>query len=116
VRTDDLWKRRNDSRGFTLSLEIVMAKRITTVTGLVAANLMTLILSSAPVEAGNAEQQRACQNDAFTFCSSEIPDVKRITACMVRNLKRLSPECRVQFRPPAPAPEPEPARNAREFS
>ena len=91
-----------------------MAKRITTATGLMAANLMILILSSASVDAGNAEQQRACQHDALAFCSSEIPDVERITACMVRNLKKLSPECRVQFRRPAPAPEP--TRDAREFS
>jgi hypothetical protein len=46
------------------------------------------------------EQQQACTGDAFRLCSSEIPDVDRITACMIRNKTQLSPECRVQFGPP----------------
>jgi len=45
------------------------------------------------------EQQQACTGDAFRLCSSEIPDVDRITACMIRNKTQLSPECRVQFGP-----------------
>jgi hypothetical protein len=46
------------------------------------------------------EQQQACSGDAFRLCSSEIPDVDRITACMIRNKTQLSPECRAQFGPP----------------
>ena len=45
------------------------------------------------------EQQQACTGDAFRLCSSEIPDVDRVTACMVRNKTQLSPECRAQFGP-----------------
>jgi hypothetical protein len=45
------------------------------------------------------EQQQACSGDAFRLCSSEIPDVDRITACMIRNKAQLSPECRAQFGP-----------------
>jgi hypothetical protein len=51
--------------------------------------------------AGTAEQQQACFEDAMKFCGSEIPDVQRITACMVRNIHKLSPRCRTQFGPPA---------------
>lgn len=47
--------------------------------------------------AGTPEQQHACIDDAFKFCSNEIPDVQRVTACMVRNLDKLSPRCRAQF-------------------
>src|SRR5882757_1760270 len=47
--------------------------------------------------AETAEQQEACFEDAMKFCGSEIPDVQRITACMVRNIHRLSPRCRAQF-------------------
>jgi hypothetical protein len=50
------------------------------------------------------EQQQACSGDAFRLCSSEIPDVDRVTACMVRNKARLSPQCQAQFkRPPGAA-------------
>lgn len=53
----------------------------------------------SPAEvSGTAEQQMACTQDAFRFCSSEVPDVARVTACMTRNLKKLSPLCRAQFR------------------
>lgn len=62
-------------------------------------------LSSAsllPATAGayTPEQQQACTGGAFRLCSSDIPDVDRITACMIRNKTQLSPECRVQFGPP----------------
>jgi hypothetical protein len=46
-----------------------------------------------------AEEQQACQPDAFRLCGSEIPDVDRVTACMVAKKSQLSPECRRFFRP-----------------
>ena len=46
-----------------------------------------------------AEEQQACSGDAFRLCSAEIPDVDRVTVCMVRNKSQLSPGCRVFFRP-----------------
>lgn len=55
------------------------------------------------------EEQQACQPDAFRLCSSEIPDVDRVTACMVAKKSQLSPECRRFFRPD---PEPGPAAAA----
>jgi hypothetical protein len=45
-----------------------------------------------------ADEQQACTGDAFRLCSSDIPDVDRITACMIRNKSQLSPACRVFFR------------------
>jgi hypothetical protein len=53
------------------------------------------------------EEQQACQPDAFRLCSPEIPDVDRVTACMVARKSELSPECRRFFRP-----DPEPAAAA----
>ena len=47
--------------------------------------------------AGTAEQQQACFEDAIKFCGGDIPDVQRITACMVRNIDKLSPRCQAQF-------------------
>jgi hypothetical protein len=45
-------------------------------------------------------EQQACSGDAFRLCSSEIPDVDRITACMIQNRDQLSPGCRAFFRSP----------------
>ncbi len=45
------------------------------------------------------QEQQACMGDAFRLCGSEIPDVSRITACMVRRQTELSPSCRVYFHP-----------------
>jgi len=55
------------------------------------------------------EEQQACSGDAFRLCSSDIPDVDRITACMIRNKSQLSPGCRVFFRA---GPKPETAPGA----
>jgi hypothetical protein len=35
-----------------------------------------------------------CTGDAMRLCSSEIPDVSRITACMVRKRSQVSAGCR----------------------
>ena len=61
-------------------------------TGLAAA------LASGESHAYTAEQQQACTPDAFRLCGSEIPDIERVTACMIRNKSQLSPQCRVFFR------------------
>ena len=45
------------------------------------------------------EQQQACSDDAFRLCQADIPDVDRITVCMIRNKSQLSPRCRVYFEP-----------------
>jgi hypothetical protein len=43
---------------------------------------------------GTAEQRSACMGDAFRFCSTHIPSVPKITACMKANFSRLSPACK----------------------
>ena len=50
------------------------------------------------------EQEQACSGDALRLCGPEVPDVDRITACMIRNQSQLSPGCRVFFRPDPPDP------------
>jgi len=64
----------------------------------IAAALGVITLSSASAGEGTSEQRVACRNDAWSFCREEIPDVERITACMIKNLKKLSPPCRAQFK------------------
>lgn len=62
-----------------------------------ATMLAVLVLPTAS-RAYTFEQQQACGGDAFRLCSSEIPDIGRITACMIRNRSQLSPGCRALFR------------------
>jgi hypothetical protein len=63
-----------------------------------AAALSILALPSAGY-AYTPEQQQACSDDAFRLCSADIPDVDRITVCMIKNKSQLSPRCRVYFEP-----------------
>ena len=75
----------------------------------------TLAVSMLP-KAGQAytpEEQQACSDDAFRLCGPEIPDVDRVTACMIRHKAELSPGCRVYF---GPDPEVAPAAAARPLS
>ncbi len=72
--------------------------------GMTAALGVACAVSFVPVPAaaqGTPEQRQACQPDAMRLCSEFIPDVERITACMVKNRIRLSPACRVVFSTPA---------------
>jgi hypothetical protein len=42
----------------------------------------------------SAEAQSMCTGDAFRLCSSEIPNIPRITACMIKQRASLSSGCR----------------------
>jgi hypothetical protein len=44
-----------------------------------------------------AEQQARCTGDAFRLCSSEIPNIQGITACMRRQKANLSAPCKAVF-------------------
>jgi hypothetical protein len=79
-----------------------------------ARNFQFLLATALSVSVGPAagqtytpEQEQACTGDAFRLCSSEIPDVGRVTACMVAKQDQLSPPCRAYFRP-----DPEPSEVA----
>jgi hypothetical protein len=74
--------------------------------GLLLATALSFSMPTAG-EAYTQEEQQACSDDAFRLCSAEIPDVDRVTVCMVRNKSQLSPGCRVYFRSdPEPAVSP----------
>ena len=42
---------------------------------------------------GTPAQQAACRPNVFRFCAAEIPNVRRITACLRANMHRLTPDC-----------------------
>jgi hypothetical protein len=51
-------------------------------------------LSSSASFAFSAEAQQMCTADAFRLCSSEIPNIPKITACMIKHKADLSTGCR----------------------
>jgi hypothetical protein len=70
--------------------------------GLMLATALSVSMLPTAGRAYTPEEQQACSNDAFRLCSAEIPDVDRVTVCMIRNKSQLSPGCRVFFRDPEP--------------
>ena len=79
------------------------------------ATMLSVSLWSAASHAYSPEQQQACTPDAMRLCSAYIPDVDRITVCMIQNRSQLSPECRAHFRP-EPAAVVSPAEAGRPLS
>ena len=49
-------------------------------------------LSARPTLASEAQQM--CTGDAMRLCGHEVPNVQRITACMVKQRAQVSPGCR----------------------
>jgi hypothetical protein len=79
---------------------IMLAVRLTNFQlGLWLATALAVSMWPAAGRAYTPEQQQACSDDAMRLCGAYVPDVDRITACMVQNKSQLSPGCRVYFRP-----------------
>jgi hypothetical protein len=62
--------------------------------GLMLSAVLAVLVWPASGQAYTQEQEQACSGDAFRICGSEIPDIDRVTVCMVRNRSQLSPACR----------------------
>ena len=62
--------------------------------GLTLAFVLSLSALSTQSFAFSAEAQQMCTGDAMRLCSSEIPNIPKITACMIRQRANLSTGCR----------------------
>ena len=73
---------------------------------LLVATVFTLGMLTTGSQAYTPEQEQMCTGDAMRLCSSEIPDVERVTACMVQKRAQLSDDCKAVFQyvPPAATP------------
>lgn len=59
---------------------------------------VTALFSAMPAAAqGTVAQRQGCEGDAFKFCSAYIPWVHQIENCLYRNMRNLTPACRVQM-------------------
>ena len=61
--------------------------------------------ASSSMALGTADERAACTPDVFKLCSSEIPNVTKIIACMKAKKSQLSPKCRAAFNPSKPTTE-----------
>ena len=77
---------------------LFIVRNLKTVSGLAFCLTMLPAMSHAFTQ---DDQRRLCTGDVFRLCSSEIPDVDRITACMHRQRASLSEGCRKVFGKPA---------------
>lgn len=58
----------------------------------------SMLLTASAHAAGTPEQRRACRGDAMRLCREFVPRVSAVTRCMEKNIARLSPACRAQFK------------------
>jgi hypothetical protein len=66
------------------------------IAGILAACLSLAAVTASHAE-GTAAQRAACTPDVFRLCSSEIPDVTKIKACLRRERQNLSGACQSVF-------------------
>ncbi|WP_271672601.1 hypothetical protein [Bradyrhizobium sp. CCBAU 51627] len=71
-----------------------IASLLKTTASLLAFTATAFTLQTSPGLAFSQEAQQMCSGDAMRLCSNEIPDIPRITACMVRKKSQVSPGCR----------------------
>lgn len=57
--------------------------------------LTVLLVSCGILHAEETEvQRRACRPDVFRLCAKWIPSREAITACLIRQMQQLNPDCR----------------------
>ena len=63
--------------------------------GLVLGFALSLSAMASTQSFAYSEEARAqCTGDAFKLCSSDIPNVSAVTACMMKHRTQLTPGCR----------------------
>jgi hypothetical protein len=80
--------------GATMRVDRFKIRNFTLMTSL---TLCLAMLPAASRAFTQEDQRQLCTGDVFRLCSSEIPSVARITACMHRQRASLSEGCRRVF-------------------
>jgi hypothetical protein len=70
------------------------------ISGSVVLALALATLTTSSFALGSAEQRAACTPDALRLCSSEIPNISRIVACLRQNRSNLSKPCQAAMSSP----------------
>ena len=63
---------------------------------LAGAGLWVGLALAAPAQAQQStiNPEQACKDDAFRLCNNDIPDRTKVGACLRRNARSLSKDCR----------------------
>jgi hypothetical protein len=88
VQSTELWD------AFRMTRFKTIASLFKTTASLLAFATAAIALQTSPGLAFSSEAQQMCSGDAMRLCSSEIPDIPRIRACMVQKKTQVSPGCR----------------------
>jgi hypothetical protein len=59
--------------------------------------VLAMAAASTTASAHSEDQQRLCAADAMRLCSSQIPNVDQVTACMRKQKANLSDACKAVF-------------------
>jgi hypothetical protein len=90
----------NASAGLSGTQRETFTMRVVALTIVAAILLLGTTFATAQEERrdrGTKQEQEACTPDVYRLCSAEIPDEKRIVACLRHNRNKLSPACRKVF-------------------
>jgi hypothetical protein len=68
-------------------------RRLSVIAGLAVVYGFALMPTSVAAQ-GTPDQQAHCQDDAMRLCGQFIPDVNRITSCMIAKRRQVSARCR----------------------
>jgi hypothetical protein len=56
-----------------------------------------IVVATTPAVAQGINAEQACSNDAYRLCERFIPDRDKTGACLRKNKRLLSPDCRIIF-------------------
>ena len=59
------------------------------------------VMAGATPAAAQDKAAELCTPDVMRLCNEFVPDADKITACMQKKRRQLSPECRAVFKPKA---------------
>jgi hypothetical protein len=77
-----------------------MGRNFKLTSGSVVLALALATFSTSSFAIGTAEQRAACTPDVFRLCSSEIPNVPKIVACLKQQKPNLSRPCQAVMNSP----------------
>jgi len=56
-----------------------------------------VMTGATPTAAQDPKAAELCTPDVMRLCNEFVPDAERITACMQKKRRQLSPECAAEF-------------------
>ena len=60
-----------------------------------------VVMAGATPAAAQDKAAELCTPDVMRLCNEFVPDADKITSCMQKKRRQLSPECRAVFKPKA---------------